>query len=244
MTATQSPKSVLARRRGPKPPAAPAARFSPGSVGAARHRNPLWLAGGLMLVVLCGLGGVLLFTSADHRSKVVVAAADIAPGSPITRADMRIVDMAIADGVASVSPSGASELVGLLAVGRVPEGTLLNTAMFAAAVPLGADEMVVGAALDPGAAPLSQLQVGAEVELLYTPQATAGTAAEEVADDVAGTAGPPPAVSLGRGVVWSSESLASGQVWVAVRVPLAVGRAASQAAHDDALRIALVGASR
>ena len=60
----------------------------------------------------------------------------------------------------------AAELIGRIPVGRVPAGAVLAPGMFADEVALGADEMVVGAALDPGEAPLSGLQVGAPVELL------------------------------------------------------------------------------
>jgi hypothetical protein len=212
-------------------PAAPAARFVPGGVGETRQRNPLWLAGGLLLVVLCALGGVLLYSSADDRTKVVVAAADLEPGRPLTEDDLRITDLVLTDDVAAVSPQQAGDLVGLLPVGRVPAGTLLNEAMFSPEVPLGPGEMVVGAALEPGAAPLSQIDVGAAVEVLYAPPAPPG--------GVEGTS-VAPAESLGRGTVWAVESLATGQVWVSLRVTTDVGRMVSQAAESGGLRLALV----
>ena len=63
-------------------------------------------------------------------------------------------------------------LVGLLPVGRIPAGTLLAQGMFADEVPLAPNEVVFGAALDPGEAPLSGVQVGAPVELLDVPKAS------------------------------------------------------------------------
>jgi hypothetical protein len=201
-------------------------------VGEARHRNPLWLAGGLLLVVLCALGGVLLFSTADDRTKVVVAAADLNPGRPLASGDMRVVEMVLDDGVEALSPAEAGKLVGLRPVGRVPAGTLLNEAMFATATPLGADEIVVGAALEPGAAPQSQFDVGADVELLYAPKTTGSLPAAVV-----------PATVLGRGTVWAVEPLATGQIWVSIRVPAAIGQAAAQASQDGALRVVFVGAA-
>jgi hypothetical protein len=228
MSMTDS-KRTDAPRRGSKP--APAARFVPGVVGEVRQRNPLWLAGGLLLVVLCALGGVLLYSSADDRTTVVVAASDLQPGRPLTRDDLRVTDLVLTDDVAALSPGQAGGLVGLLPVGVVPAGTLLNEGMFTAAVPLAAGEMVVGAALEPGAAPLSQIDVGAAVEVLHAPPAAPGAAAG---------AAVAPAESLGRGTVWAVENLATGQVWVSLRVTTDVGQLVAQAAGTGGLRLALV----
>ena len=109
---------------------------------------------------------MLLFTSNDDRTEVLVAAADLEPGQPLERSDLRIQRVALDGGVASIDPSDAPELVGRITVGQVPAGTMLAPGMFADDAALGADEMVVGAALDPGEAPLSGMQVGAPVELL------------------------------------------------------------------------------
>ena len=127
---------------------------------------------GVLLVVLCALGGVLLFASADDRTEVLVAAGDLEPGEPISRGDLRIERLVIDGDVGSLSPAAADALVGLLPVGRIPAGTLLAQGMFADEVPLAPNEVVFGAALDPGEAPLSGVQVGAPVELLDVPKAS------------------------------------------------------------------------
>ena len=106
---------------------------------------------------------------------------------------------------------------------------MLSPAMFEAAVPLGPDEVVVGAALDPGEAPLSQLEVGGAVELVRVELPDPGT------DEVAA------AESIGAGTVWAVEPVVSGQLWVSVRVPRDVGMQASVAAAEDRLRLALLG---
>jgi Flp pilus assembly protein CpaB len=128
----------------------------------------------VLLVLLCALGGVLLFSRADHRTEVLVAAGDLEAGEPITRGDLRIERITVDGDIRSLSPADAGALVGLLPVGRIPAGTLLARGMFADEVPLAADEIVFGAALDPGEAPLSGVQVGAPVEGGEGPTAGAG----------------------------------------------------------------------
>jgi SAF domain len=211
---------------------APAARFDPGRVAETRHRNAAWVLGGVLVVLLCALGGVLLFSTAEERTEVLVAAGDLEPGEPISRGDLRIERVVLDGGVGSLSPAAVDELVGQLAVGRIPAGTLLAPGMFAPEVPLAANEIVFGAALDPGEAPLSGVQVGAPVELLDV--ARASPTAEPGTEPAA-------TVAIGTGTVWAVEPLATGQLWISVRVPRTVGLAASEASQLDTLRVVLIG---
>jgi SAF domain len=216
---------LLARRR-----AAPAARFEPGRVAEARHRNPTWIVAGLLLVLLSALGGVLLFTSTDDRTDVLVAAHDLDPGRPVERDDLRIQRVGLDANVSSLPVAAAVGLVGQHPIGPIPSGTMLSAAMFEPAVALAPDEVVVGAALDPGEAPLSKLTVGATVELVKVSVPGPGTA------EVDGSAAP-----IGTGAVWAVEELASGQLWVSVRAKSDVGMQASAAAAQDRLRVVLIG---
>jgi hypothetical protein len=200
-------------------------------VAEARHRNPAWLLAGVLLVVLCALGGVLLFSSADDRTEVLVAARDLEPGQPISRGDLRIARLSVDGSVDSLSSADVAGLVGRLPVGRIPSGALLAGGMFADELPLEAGEMVFGAALDPGEAPLSDVGIGAQVELLDVPKATPG--AIDAAD--------PAASVIGSGTVWAVEQLATGQLWISMRVPRDVGLTASEASQNDTLRVVLLG---
>jgi SAF domain len=213
-------------------PTAPAARFDAGRVAETRHRNPAWLLAGVLLVVLCALGGVLLFSSADERTEVLVAVRDLEAGQPISRGDLRIERLAVDGDIGSLSPADADAIVGLLPVGRIPAGTLLARGMLADEVPLAAGEMVFGAALDPGEAPLSGVQVGVPVELLDVPKANPN-ATEKSA--------PAEATVIGSGTVWAVEQLASGQLWISMRVPRDIGLTASEASQSDTLRVVLIG---
>ncbi|MGI9051044.1 MAG: SAF domain-containing protein [Ilumatobacteraceae bacterium] len=240
----------LRPRRGPSRPkrrrpsaGKPMARFDAGRVAQARQRNPTWLVAGVMLVVLSALGGVLLFSSRDDRVDVIVAATDLPPGEPVEQADLRIARVAVDDGVATITPDAVAALVGQQPVGRVPAGTLLSPGMFADELPLGPDEIVFGAALDPGEAPLSGLRTGAAVELvsmqLGDPAAAAtpgGTEPGLVEADE------PSASPIGTGTVWAVEPIATGQLWVSMRVSRAVGLQASLASALDELRVVLIGA--
>lgn len=204
-----------------------------GRTGEARHRNPGWLLAGVLLVLVSAIGGVLLFASADDRHGVLVAAADIEVGQPVQRSHLRVVQMSSSTGVATLATGDATALIGQIPIGRIPAGTVLNPSMFDTSSPLAADEMVFGAALDPGEAPVSAVTVGTAVRLLAAPRAVAGTARELDA--------PPPATVIGDGVVWDHEALGSGKIWLSVRTTVDVGLIASKAAQDDELRVVIVG---
>jgi hypothetical protein len=53
----------------------------------------------------------------------------------------------------------------------------------------------------------------------------------------------PVSTSIGSGTVWAVEPIATGQLWVSVRVDREVGLAASLASAQDALRVVLVGSA-
>lgn len=205
-----------------------------GQAGQSRHRNPGWLLAGVLLVLVSAIGGVLLFASADDRHGVLVAAADIEVGQPVQRSHLRVVQMSSSAGIATLGTSDAAALIGQIPLGRIPSGTVLNSSMFDSSSPLAADEMVFGASLDPGEAPLSAVTVGTAVRLLATPRAIAG------AERDAG-ASPPAAVVIGDGVVWDHEALGSGKVWLSIRTTIDVGLVASKAAQDDELRVVIIG---
>jgi hypothetical protein len=213
-----------------------AARVDAGRVSLPRHRNPTWLVAGALLVVLSALGGVLLFSASDDRVEVLVAAGDLQPGGSVEHADLRIARVAVDAGVATIGPDGAADLIGRQPIGRVPAGTLLSAGMFAEELPLAAGEVVIGAALDPGEAPLSGLQVGAGVELVVLDLADPEQGGERIGADASAAITP-----IGTATIWAVEPIANGQLWVSVRVAREVGLEASLAAAQDALRLVLIG---
>lgn len=252
------PGAPPARRRRPgrtRPGAAVAPRVTTGRVAEASHRNPAWLLGGLLLVLVSALGGMLLFSAGDDRTEALVAAGDLAAGHVVERGDLRVRRVAV-DGVDVVTPAEVDRLVGQHTIGPLPAGALLHPAMFSTERPIGPDEMDIGAALDPGEFPLSRIPIGASVELLVAAAVSANGGPEAPpaadADGPDTTAGAPGATSsgggawatmepIGRGTVVAVEERASGQLLVTVRVNRDVGLVAAQASAEDMLRLAMVG---
>ena len=253
------PDAPVGRRRRPgrARPAAPAARVSTGRVAESSHRNPAWVLGGLLLVLVSALGGMLLFTAGDERTDVLVAAGDLERGHIVQRSDLRVRRIAI-DGVDVVTPDELDRLLGQQTIGPVPAGALLHPGMFSAESPIGPDEMVIGAALDPGEFPVSRIPLGVAVELLIVTTPDAMPAGAPAVEPAAGDTTPPAATGsvpadgaaagdlstvrpIGRGIVVVVEERASGQLLVTVLVRREVGLLAAQAAADDSLRLAIVG---
>ncbi|MDQ3783185.1 MAG: hypothetical protein M3349_09675, partial [Actinomycetota bacterium] len=156
--------------------------------------------------------------------------ADLERGRRVERSDLRVVRVQVGSGVSTVTPTAAAQLIGQVPLGQIPQGSLLAAEMFSETEALGAGEVVVGAALDPGEAPSSTIEPGTEVKLLHSPPTPPGEQASAPSSQV-----------LGAGTVWASETLGTGQIWLTVRVEESVGLAVSQAAQDDALRVVLSG---
>lgn len=237
------------RRRRPVAPVGPAARFEPGRVAETRHRNPGWLLGGVLLVVVSALGGVLLFSSRGDRQEALVASRDLEAGDLLAPTDLRVERVAFDGRVGTVDASALGLLVGQRVVGPVPQGALVHPGMFAPDSPLGLDEMEIGAALDPGEFPRSEIPTGAPVELLVTSSSDVppGPAAQTpgpgaTASDEAASPATRGASSIGTGTVTGVEERATGQVLLTVRVTRDIGLLVAQANRDDTLRVALTGA--
>lgn len=232
----QTPEPAAAAEPETTTTPAPVARFKSGRVATARQRNLGWLLGGLLLVLLCALGGLLLLTSTDDREDAVVAATDLEAGEPVSRGDLRVVRVAVGPGISIVTPQEAADLIGQAPLGRIPAGAVLSAGMFSTSSPLAEGEVVFGAALDPGEAPLSRIELGASVKLVVARKTQAG--GPEQSED---QAEPETAQVLGDGRVWAVEPLGTGQIWLTVRSQESVALAATQASQDDALRVVLAG---
>jgi hypothetical protein len=210
------------------------ARFERGSVAEPRRRNPVWLAGGLLLVVVCALLGALLFSAVDERRAVLVAAHDLAPGVPVSRGSFDVAHVAAEANVSVIEPRLVEAIIGRMPAGPIPTGTVISEGLFAGAIPLEASESVVGFALEPGEAPTLTLEAGTRLDLveLSSPPPEDFDAGESTAR------------SIGVGVVWEATSLDSGQMLLSVRADRTVALAASAASADDRLRIVLIGTDR
>ena len=208
---------------------------SPVSLSRPTRRRPSWVLIGALLVGLAALLGAWVFAATSEHVSVVVAAHDIQPGEVIGETDLRVVEIGASSELRAIQSRQQELILGKAARGPIPQGTVLNTDLFidrAGAVPLGM--VVVGAALDPGAVPMSGLRAGDVVNLLAVQRTTAGQTE---------AAAPPIAVSLTAGTVWSVEPTRSNStgMWVSLMVPTAAEGAVAQAAADGLLRLSLVG---
>lgn len=210
------------------------------SLSAPKRQRPSWVLAGVVLVGLAALLSAWVFTTTSQRMSVMVAAHDISPGEVIDGGDLRVVEIGRSGGLRAIQPSQQSLIAGRAARGPIPAGTVLNTDLFAEkdrVIPVG--QVVVGAALEPGAAPVSGLSAGDRVDVLGVVKSTVGTPAD-------GAAAPVAAV-LASGTVWSVEKAGSGsassKLWVSILLPVDAQVAVAQAAADGRLRLSLVGAS-
>ena len=209
------------------------------SMASPTRRRPSWVLLGTLLVGIAGLLGAWVFTATTETISVMVAARDIAPGEVLTATDMRVVEMGKAGDLRAIQPSQQDLVIGRSACDPILQGTVLNTGLFAAAdqvIPTG--WVVVGAALEPGAAPSAKLAAGDRVRVLGV-ERVAGASAEGVPR--------PEATVLAEGTVWSveraSQSTSTSKMWVAILVPVESQTLVAQAAADGRLRLALIGAA-
>lgn len=202
-------------------------------------RKPTWVLLGALMVALSMVVGAWVFTATSDRMSVVVAARDIEPGDVITAGDLSVVETGRSGELRAVLSDQQDLVLGQAARGPIPAGTVLNTGLVTDSGQVIPPEMaVVGAWLEPGAAPIADLRPGDVVELL----GVARTSSVPVGEPATVA---PSAEVLASGSVWSVEpatsSAASSKVWAAVLVPKDAQGVVAQAAADGLLRLSLVG---
>jgi Flp pilus assembly protein CpaB len=206
-------------------------------LSAPKRRRPTWVVFGAVMVGIAMLLGVWVFSTSSQRISVMVAARNVAPGEVVEATDLRVVEMGRTGGLRAIQPEQQQLVVGQAARGPIPEGTVLNTGLFASrdrVVPAG--QVVVGAALEPGAAPGTGLAAGDRVDVLAVVKAPSTA-----------TGGSPVATVVASGTVWSvqpvGQGAASSKLVVSVLVPAGSQEVVAQAAADGRLRLSLVGVS-
>ena len=232
-------RTMLRPAERPTEAAQPVQPTSVVSVTRPTSRRPSWVLIGSLLVGLSALMGAWVFAATSERISVMVAARDIEPGEVIDAADLRVVEMGATGELRAIQPSQQNLIVGRAARGPIPAGTMLNTGLFAdqgETIPAGM--VVVGASLENGAAPTSDLRAGDRVDVLGVERTTGAPPGDGSAQ--------PAARLIASGTVWSveraSNNSSSSKLWVSILVPVATQGAVAQAAADGLLRLSLVGA--
>lgn len=130
------------------------------------RRIDLRVAVGVMLMLVAVLGGASLIKAAQARTPVLVAAGAVEPGEVIEAADVRVVEMSIAGGIAYLPASMREQLVGRVATESLWEGKLLSSNSISEAPPLPAGTVAMSLALKPENAVAAGLRAGDAVAVI------------------------------------------------------------------------------
>jgi hypothetical protein len=162
----------------------PTADGAPASRRARRVASPRWLdlrlVSGLLLVLLAVVIGARVFASADHYTRVYVAARPLVPGERIAAGDLTVGRIRFdGQGRDYVAASGTLP-TGYLVTRYVGSGELVPRQALTAAAPAGADSRLVTVPVEPGHLP-SGLGHGDLVDVYFTPKPGAGQKAVKAA---------------------------------------------------------------
>lgn len=149
----------------PAPRAASKVRKAQAVPAAARSRNNVLLGVAAGLALLAGLFAWSVAQSFDQTVKVLVADRPVAEGQQLVDGDVRIVEIAAAEGdIQVLAPTKKDQLLGLTAAGPIGEGTLLHPRQFVQTN--DTESVTVGAALGPNSYPTRDLINGDVVRLI------------------------------------------------------------------------------
>ena len=194
---------------------------------ARRQRRPALVAGGTLLVLLCGTGSAALLMAGRDTVQVVALARQVQAGQVLTAGDLRVAELG-GSGLSAVSADGLAGLVGQTVTVTLPAGTLLNSSMLSSAPLPIAGWQVVAVAVKPGGVPVEAVP-GRDVMLL------------RVVTTADPTRGAEPQVLVAKARVVSVRTeTANGLLVLSVQVPQAAGLAVAQASAAGAVAVALL----
>jgi len=130
---------------------------------------------GLTVVGACVVLAVVWNATSDATSPVVVLARDVARGTVLAGADLRVERVRVPDAVPTITPQDARRLLGRVVTVDLPAGTLASASFLADRPAAAGDERVVGLAFGAGETPL-RLRRGDRVDVIRTPTAGTGVA--------------------------------------------------------------------
>lgn len=234
------------RQRTPSQAAAPNGhRPAPvaGSALSTRVRPRGYAALAVALIVGFGALGFWFYSSAGHKTPVVVAVRDIPVGHRITRDDLSTVE--VSGGVTAVAGDHLSSLLGQPAAVAIQPNTLVQRSMVGAGASLPAGDGLVGVAAAAGQIPSSGLAPGDTVEVL---QLTSKDATPSDSSGVASGAGSDAAsaVLVQSARVWDARgnSASAGGTLLTLVVPQSAAYAVAQASNAGLVALVKVGGSR
>lgn len=193
-----------------------------------RPRRPALAAGGVILVLLCGMTSAALATSGEHQVRVLTLSRDVQAGQVLTAGDVTTANIS-GSGVKALSAAGLDNVVGETVTATLPAGTLLNPSMLSSSPLPAAGWQLVAVAVKPGGVP-QQAVPGRDVSLIRVPSANAGDAKGAVATVLVGRAR----------LVSTSKDDANGLQILSVEVPQAAALAVAQASAAGSVAVTLL----
>jgi len=181
-SAPSAPRSRPDAHAHPHPRPAPALDGALRLAPAARRRSPAWIAGGVLLVLLCALAFAVGQTRLGTRQAVLAIAHDVPVGQPVTDSDLQVVRLSVDPGLRPVLASARGDIVGRPAAVPLVAGTLLSDAELGTPSDLPPGQAVIGVALKPGQFPPG-LAPGARVLVADTGADSAAAAAQPAGGD-------------------------------------------------------------
>jgi Flp pilus assembly protein CpaB len=135
---------------------------------------------GLLLFALGVLASSRLISQAQERTPVLVAARGLQPGHTIEAGDLRVAEIGLSPGVASLSASELDALVGRVLTAPVQEGQVMTPGTIASGPSLAAGEVAISVGVAPQHAAGGSLRSGDRVALLATEDPNRPTARTSV----------------------------------------------------------------
>lgn len=141
-----------------------------------RQRKPALAALAVLMIVGGALLAGLFALRMDSREPVLVARADIAPGTQITEDDLAEAQVA-SDVLQTIPAELAGQVVGAYATTEIPADSLVEERMLSAEAPVSGDRAVVAVGLVPALTPSSELSPG---DLVQVVRVTGGAGSGQV----------------------------------------------------------------
>ena len=154
-------------RNGSRTPARPAPTETLTPARRPRRWNTTRALVGVVVIAICTIGAMTLFSSAADRTSVIVLARDVPAGAVIAESDLGSVSVSAGSRLKTVPTAGADRVVGRTAAADLAAGSLLNPDQVIDAPALPAGTVVASAVLKDGQAPVD-LAVGDVVDIVET----------------------------------------------------------------------------
>lgn len=175
--------------------------------GARGRRSVPHLLLGVLLVLACTVGFLLVVLNTGGRRPVLVLARPVAVGHVLAAQDVRRVELGVDDAVSVVGADDAATVLGRPVATSLPAGTVLTPGVVGSPLLPGPGRAVVAVAVKPGQLPTEAAPGSSVVVVAMTATATGVTAT-----DAAGSGVTSPPVGGWPAVVTSIQASPNDQV--------------------------------